>query len=263
MKNTSFLCCIFALFFLLNACGGGDGRKGKLHEIGIKPYLDENAIDSINKLCVFIRLERGLIPLITGSKELPYEIGVLDTLKLESVKKDMHLLKPIIVDTIKLQGIKHIRKKVMFPSGTCTLDARSNQALKNASNEIEKHVKRYLDGQKKMYQFYVYGSADVAGNNSFKLFQKDIKIPFPIGIPKSMIVYSYAGGAWAKYNAKEFLLNDPITNKDLPNYRALFALQILNFNPVIKKLDIHVLDGSVTSRVDSTDRNFKIEVLPE
>lgn len=150
-------------------------------------------------------------------------------------------------------------KVIHFGSGRYILNEHDNKIFEKAIKEISDSVLTLLK-DKIPYRLFLVGSADALGSKTFKRERKPFKdelrrIPFPSNGKISGFVkattsqtYDYQG-----VSVDTLSLPNPFSNYHLPNYRAFFMHYVLATQGIPKET-MHILDGSVTTRVSPSDR---------
>jgi len=121
-------------------------------------------------------------------------------------------------------------------------------------SEFDRDVMKTIRNGKKEYEVFVRGSADLTTTD----FRKKLNQRYQY----NSISFLKRSDNHVQYDYAELqeIIKENYSNKNLPNLRAKFIVNELNesdpVNYPITKL--HILDGTVTPKIDPKDRNVKI-----
>ncbi len=144
-------------------------------------------------------------------------------------------------------------KILYFEEGLYYIDI-FERSYQQSLTEFDKEVLKIIRKSTKEYEIFVRGSADYSSSNFSKHLNEYYNYKNITFLKKSSNQIQY------EFNEHIENVTNPYNNSNLPNLRAQFIIDKMNKYDDIKfsKNKLHILDGTVTKRVNQEDRNVRI-----
>lgn len=168
------------------------------------------------------------------------------------------------------QGGKTFYKDITFKAGRYILNDHDKSVFHEAIQAIQDTILTgIIENAGKDYEIYIQGSADSLGHNNFRRSKKPLpdEGAFPYSYPQGGIfqihphVTTQQSYIFSINTVPKKIFPDTLRNEDLPNCRAYFIQQAVLSLKNIKKDKVHLLDGSVSTRISATDRKVRITLF--
>jgi len=119
---------------------------------------------------------------------------------------------------------------------------------------FDRDVLRIIRNNKKEYEIFVRGSADLSNTDFKKSLHKYYKFNSIKFLKHSDNNVQY------EYTESEEKIYESYSNRNLPNLRAQFIVNQMNESDEVTypMTKLHILDGTVTQKYNPNDRNVRI-----